>query len=161
MQKRRKDREHDVPKTFYDMFCFNAAVMDLLEPWMYEILDCFEVIVLNAANTSRLQEECDVLTLKIAKTEADCASIKLSDFKAVMLASLRSLVPKGWSSSHEAAWSWLWEQVENLLRAQLDRTQQRELALVHAFASMDDQIRERISWALYGKFFQLVPAGRR
>eukprot|EP00438_Fugacium_kawagutii_P008395 Skav234441 [mRNA] locus=scaffold1647:4283:15111:+ [translate_table: standard] len=160
MQKRRKEKEHDVPKTFYDMFCFNAAVMDLLEPWMYEILDCFEVIVLNAANTFRLQEECDVLTLKIAKIEADSANIKLSDFKAVMLASLRSLVPKGWSSSHEAAWSWLWEQVENLLRRQLDRTHQREVALTQVFASMDDQTRQRITWALYGKFFELVPAGQ-
>ena len=41
-----------------DMFCFNAAVMDLLEDWMYEVLDCFDTIVLNAGNTSRLQEEC-------------------------------------------------------------------------------------------------------
>jgi hypothetical protein len=40
------------------MFCFNAAVMDLLEDWMYEVLDCFDNIVLNAGNSFRLQEEC-------------------------------------------------------------------------------------------------------
>lgn len=29
--------------------------------------------------------------------------------QAVMLASLRSLVPKEWDSDHEVAWNWLWE----------------------------------------------------
>lgn len=61
------NQEQDVPRTFFDMFCFNAAVMDLLQPWMYEVLDCFDIIVLNAGNTFRLQEECDILTLKMAK----------------------------------------------------------------------------------------------
>lgn len=33
--------------------------------------------------------------------------VHLSEFKPLMLASLRSLVPKGWDSHHEAAWaSW-------------------------------------------------------
>jgi hypothetical protein len=43
------------------MFCFNAAVMDLLEDWMYEVLDCFDNIVLNAGNSFRLQEECGLV----------------------------------------------------------------------------------------------------
>ena len=28
------------------------------QDWMYEVLDCFDTIVLNAGNTFRLQEEC-------------------------------------------------------------------------------------------------------
>ena len=28
------------------------------QDWMYEVLDCFDSIVLNAGNTFRLQEEC-------------------------------------------------------------------------------------------------------
>ena len=36
--------------------------------------------------------------------------VHLSEFKPLMLASLRSLVPKGWDSHHEAAWaSWWWK----------------------------------------------------
>ena len=159
MQKRRQDREQDVPKTFYDMFCFNAAVMDLLEPWMYEILECFDIIVLNAGNSFRLQEECDVLTLKIAKTQP-IEQINLSDFKAVMLASLRSLVPKGWSSSHESAWSWLWEQVERLLQMQIGRVQKREKLLSHFFENLSDELREKVIWSIYERFFSIVPAGR-
>ena len=63
------------------------------------------------------QEECDVLTLVLDKQPGP---IQLSEFKAgrlwaingaeaVMLASLRSLVPKEWDSDHEVAWNWLWE----------------------------------------------------
>ena len=35
--------------------------MDLLEDWMYEVLDCFDNIVLNAGNSFRLQEECGLV----------------------------------------------------------------------------------------------------
>ena len=127
---------------------------------MYEVLDCFDTIVLNAGNSFRLQEECDILTLKIAKQqEKGSEKINLTDFKAVMLASLRSLVPKGWSAAHEAAWSWLWDHVEGLLQAQLGRVPVRERLLTQFFASLEEQSRETIAWALYAKFFELVPAG--
>ena len=94
----------------------------------------------------------------------EVANIDLSqraeDFKAVMLASLRSLIPKGWSAQHEAAWTWLWEHVESLLQAQIGRISQRERLLANFFASLDDESRISVTWALYAKFFELVPAGR-
>lgn len=142
--RRKKDKEQSVPKTFYDMFCFNAAVMDLLEDWMYEVLDCFDNIVLNAGNSFRLQEECDVLSLKIAKLPGQ-EDMNLADFKAVMLSSLRSLLPKEWSGEHEAAWSWLWESVEALLGVQRGRLAQMEKQLARYFASLEDKTREEIS----------------
>ena len=77
-----------------------------------------------------------------------------------MLASLRSLIPKGWTAQHEAAWTWLWEHVESLLQAQIGRISQRERLLTNFFASLDDESRMSVTWALYGKFFELVPAGR-
>eukprot|EP00913_Durusdinium_trenchii_P022538 g21170.t1 len=130
IQKRKKDKEQN------DMFCFNAAVMDLLEDWMYEVLDCFDTIVVNAGNTFRLQEECDVLTLKMAKMPQP---ITLSDFKAVMLASLRSLIPKDWSI-----------QMPPVTMPTSPRF----------FASIDQERRDAICLTLYGRFFQLVPAGQ-
>ena len=36
-------------------------------------------------------------------------NINLGDFKAILLASLRSLVPKDWEGVREVAWSWLWD----------------------------------------------------
>lgn len=66
--------------------------------WMEEVLRSFDEIVCNVANTYRLQEACDILVLRLSKYRRQ---IELADFKAVMLASLRSLVPQSWDSEHE------------------------------------------------------------
>ena len=58
-----------------------------------------------------------MLTLVLAKHRG---TIKLPEFKAVMLASLRSLLPKDWDTHHEVAWNWLWENVERMLRTQIN-----------------------------------------
>jgi hypothetical protein len=52
------------------------------------------------------------LRLVGAPTRTD---IDLGQYKACMLASLRSLLPKEWDSAHEVAWTWLWENVERLV----------------------------------------------
>ncbi|CAE7188336.1 unnamed protein product, partial [Symbiodinium necroappetens] len=157
MAERRRRQEQHVPKTFYDMFCFNAAVMDLLQDWMFEILDAFDDIVCNAANVYRLQEECDVLVLKISKLDTE---INLDDFKAVMLASLRSLLPKDWTSAHEEVWCWLWESVQSLLNEELGKPAARARILSRYMSSLDDQARQEIGEEVYRNFFTIVPAGQ-
>jgi len=100
----------NVPTTFKEMFQFNAAVMGFgTSMWMNEVLACFDNIVSNVSNSSRLVEECDVLVCRIAKVAT--GKINLAEFKSCMLASLRSLLPKDWTTRHEVAWSWLWENV--------------------------------------------------
>ncbi|CAJ1401661.1 unnamed protein product [Effrenium voratum] len=157
LKKRHRRQEQNVPKTFYDMFCFNAAVMDLLADWMYEVLDSFDAIVANAGNTYRLQEECDILTLRIAKVPGEVA---LGDFKAVMLSSLRSLCPKEWSSVHEVSWCWLWENVERLLQEQMGKSGSFEKLLGRWLDSLDNETRDVLSLSVYSNFFVAVPAGR-
>ena len=74
------------------MFLFNAAVMGFAgNSWMNEVLASFDAIAMNVSYSYRLQEECDVLGLFLAMYKG---SINLPEYKAVMLASLRSLVPK-------------------------------------------------------------------
>ena len=105
-----KDAATKVPQTFNEMFMFNGAVMGFGSSlWMNLVLEQFDNMVMNVANSYRLQEECDILALTFAKYKGD---INLGEFKAVMLASMRSLVPKDWDNDHEVAWSWLWENVE-------------------------------------------------
>lgn len=74
-------------------------------------------LVLNAAASNRLSEECSVLSLVLAQQGQ---TVVLSEFKAVMLASMRSLLAKErlalgsrwplalkreeWSSQHEVSW---------------------------------------------------------
>jgi len=59
----------NVPTTFKEMFQFNAAVMGFGQSmWMNEVLACFDNIVSNVSNSSRLVvEECEVLVCRIAK----------------------------------------------------------------------------------------------
>merc|ERR1711972_1136466 len=116
-----------VPTTYNDMFMFNAAVMGFRgSGWMTDVLASFDAIVTNVANSYRLQEECDVLSLRIAKYKG---TINLSEYKSVMLASLRSLVPKDWNSAHEVAWSWLWENVERIIKNLMGKPQVQQRAL--------------------------------
>merc|ERR1719436_1864674 len=115
---------------------FNAAVMGFGQStWMQEVLVSFDTIVTKVSNSYRLQEECDVLSLRIAKFKG---SLNLAEYKAVMLASLRSLV-KDWGSQHEVAWSWLWENVERMIKALMGKPAAQEKALAALLGSLGDK----------------------
>merc|ERR1740117_1574247 len=95
----------NVPTSYKEMFQFNAAVMGYgTSLWMNEVLAQFDNIVENVANAARLQEEASILVLRIAKLPS--AKINLAEYKSCMLASLRSLLPKDWTTEHEVAWVW-------------------------------------------------------
>mmetsp|Transcript_93649 Transcript_93649/g.269625 ORF Transcript_93649/g.269625 Transcript_93649/m.269625 type:complete len:1122 (+) Transcript_93649:131-3496(+) len=146
-----------VPKTFNQMFMFNAAVMGFgTRTWMLEVLNSFDAIVCNVTNSHRFQEECDVLSLRISKYPG---TIALGEYKSVMLASLRSLV-KDWGSLHEVSWSWLWENVARMLMALMGKPAGQERALSCLLASLDDASLSIIRREVYTKFFALAPTGQ-
>ncbi|CAE8603400.1 unnamed protein product [Polarella glacialis] len=148
-----------VPTTFSEMFTFNSAVMGFgSDVWMEAVLDSFDSIVMNVANSYRLQEECDVLSIRLEKFNKH--SIRLSAYKAVMLASLRSLVPKEWNSTYEVAWGWFWENVERMLQANLGRPAVMEIALTRFMNSLDDSTRDKVRRLIFVTFFQMAPAGQ-
>lgn len=147
-----------IPTTFSEMFMFNSAVMGYgNDMWMSEVLESFDSVVVNVANSYRLQEECDVLSLRLAKCRG---TINLPQFKAVMLASLRSLVPKDWNSAYEVAWGWLWENVERMLSALLGRPAVMEQNLTRFLSSLDETTQDKIRRMLYSTFFEVAPAGQ-
>ncbi|CAE7808593.1 wss2 [Symbiodinium sp. CCMP2456] len=147
-----------VPTSFDDMFRFNAAVMGMADrEWMYEVLDCFDAIVRNVANSFRLQEECDVLSLRFAKLPG---VVILAEFKAVMLASLRSLVPQDWDTKHEEAWDWLWSNVEKILGKELGKAAERERRVSRYVGSIEDETKIVLSRKIYAKFFAVAPEGQ-
>jgi len=146
-----------VPTTYDEMFLFNSAVMGFGNHiWMNEVLASFDTIVTNVSNSYRLQEECDVLSLRLAKYKGN---INLPEYKAVMLASLRSLC-KDWGSLHEVSWSWLWENVERMLRALMGKPAAQERALAALYGSLDESALMVIRKEVYQKFFALAPAGQ-
>ncbi|CAE7729948.1 unnamed protein product [Symbiodinium sp. CCMP2592] len=146
-----------VPRTFDQMFRFNMAVMNVqTQEWMYEVLDSFDSIVHSIAQSQRLQVECDVVTLRIAKASGD---VKFKNFRAVMLSSLRALSPKDWSPDHEVAWNWLWETVERLLSKELKKPRARERILGRFLGSLEDELRQEIREKVFDRFFELAPGG--
>lgn len=149
------------PKSYDQMFHFNAAVMGLTgRPWLKEVLDSFNAIVTNVANSARLQQECDLLALRISKCKGSAQGVHLAEYRSCMLASLRSLLPKAWDSKHEVAWNWLWENVERLLKKTLGRPLKWEVALDRLLESLGDGRLIKLGQAMYERFFTAAPIGQ-
>mmetsp|Transcript_57478 Transcript_57478/g.105042 ORF Transcript_57478/g.105042 Transcript_57478/m.105042 type:complete len:1108 (+) Transcript_57478:55-3378(+) len=149
----------NVPTTYPEMFLFNAAVMGFgTSAWMQEVLCCFDNIVTNVANSARLHEECEVLSLRISRVAK--GTINLGEFKACMLASLRSLLAKDWSSAHEVAWTWLWKNVENIVEKNMYNPPSYEKALSRLWQNMDQDQQYEMRKAIYASFFMAAPAGQ-
>merc|ERR1719223_1888572 len=113
---------------------------------MNEVLLSFDTIVLNVANSYRLQEECDILSLRLAKFKGN---INLSQFKSIMLASLRSLVPKDWDSAHEVSWNWLWENVERMLTSQMGKPVKMQSHLKKFVEALDSETQMKLRTQIY------------
>jgi uncharacterized membrane protein YgcG len=150
--------QQNIPTTYKEMFTFNAAVMGFgSATWMNEVLDCFDNIVNNISNSNRLQEEAAVLVLRIAKVAT--GKVTLSDYKSCMLASLRSLLPKDWTTQHEEAWSWLWAATEKLLLVNMGKTQQWERAFSKLLDSVDEASAYQLRQNILASFFTVCPEG--
>jgi hemoglobin-like flavoprotein len=148
-----------VPTTYLEMFKFNAAVMGFgTSAWMNEVLAVFDNIVQNISNTSRFQEECEVLTLRIARVTK--GTVNFAEYKSCMLASLRSLLPKDWDTAHEVAWSWLWENVERSILKNHGQPPNWERALAQLFAKLDEEQKFEIRKDFYKTFFSQAPTGQ-
>merc|ERR1719352_1506150 len=146
----------NIPTTFKEMFQFNAAVMGFGQNlWMNEILDLFDNIMSNFANVGRVQEECSVLTIRMSKVTT--GKVNLPEFKSCMLASLRSLLPKEWTTGHEVAWSWSWERVEQLLLENMGKTGKWEKCLIALVESIDEATGYQLRQDIYARFFASTP----
>ena len=92
---------------------------------------------------------------KVAKGQ-----VNFNEYKSCMLASLRSLLPKDWSTGHEVAWSWLWENVERLLQKNMGNPPKWEKALSAIVASFDENQKYEFRKDIYSTFFAAAPAGQ-
>jgi len=146
-----------VPDTFPEMCLFNAAVMGYSNSkWMRLVLTHWDAMATNVANTYRLQEECDVCSLVLAKYKG---TINLYEFKAVMLSSLRSVLPAEWDMDHEVAWNWLWDNVERMLKAMFGLPSTYEKAIRNMILDLSEESRDQFRKGVFSKFFAASPAG--
>lgn len=149
----------NVPATYGEMFEFNATVMGFgKHRWLREVNRSFHDIVKNAGNSSRLQEECEVLALRICKTVD--GDVNLSMYRSAMLAALRSMLPKTWDPNHETVWNWLWESVESNLRKVLYKPRAWEPALLRLMSLWSEEEKVALRNEVYVRFFQVAPQGQ-
>eukprot|EP00437_Effrenium_voratum_P007644 CAMPEP_0181424432 /NCGR_PEP_ID=MMETSP1110-20121109/14641_1 /TAXON_ID=174948 /ORGANISM="Symbiodinium sp., Strain CCMP421" /LENGTH=1118 /DNA_ID=CAMNT_0023547589 /DNA_START=68 /DNA_END=3424 /DNA_ORIENTATION=- len=140
----------NIPKTFAAMARFNASVMGIGDRmWFADLLYSMESLVPHIGNVDRVQEECDVLALTLAHYD----KVNLGEFRSVMFASLRSLLPTAWSLDHENAWSWFWTCVEKkveLIRQLPVRNQQ---CLRTFLSRMDEDALATFKLKVFDTFF--------
>lgn len=147
-----------VPTTFDGMFLFNAAVMGFGDStWMKTVLEHMDAIATNVANTSRLQEECYVLSIHLSKFKDP---VNLPEFKAVMLAALRSIVPDEWNMDHEVAWNWLWENVERIISSTIALPRTYEKAVRNFLFSQPEDKMMFLRAQTFKNFFLRCPQGQ-
>lgn len=89
-----------------------------------------------SGDDSRLELETNVMALRIHRDVQ--GKFALSQFKACMLASLRSLLPKSWSIAHERAWISMWSTVEEILSGNVGKPAKYEKAVERAIQDMSD-----------------------
>jgi hemoglobin-like flavoprotein len=81
------------------------------------MLDEFGNLVRDTCRLGELQEQTDILAMRIVKDVKGV--IKTSEFKVCLLAAMRSLIPKRWDMNHEKAWCWLWDSIDTQLKLAL------------------------------------------
>lgn len=150
--------QRTVPTTFEEMFLFNASVMGFgRKRWMEDVLGSFDSIVKSVYDSKRLQDECNVLAILLSTYKGQ---IKLNEFCSVMMASLRSLLPKNWGSQHEMAWSWLWTNVQQMLKGALGQPAKQEKSLRHFYLGLDEDTKFKFRMDIYNTFFEKCAQGQ-
>lgn len=149
-----------VPKTFEEMFQWNAAVMGLgNREWMQQILENFGSMVTHIADSKRIQQETSVLAIKIGKCN-DQGIINLAEFKSCMLAALRQQLPKVWDTAHEVAWNWFWDNIEKQLKNLMGQPLEWEQSLNKFMDVLSEDQLYTYRKDLYDRFFTAAPAGQ-
>lgn len=120
------------------------------------VLDSLDAIVSNVSNQTRVREESDLLAINLAKFPPE--TIRLQDFEACMLASLRVVLGKQWSSVEEEAWLWVWENISGRLQDTLALPAVYERALSTFLDGLNEKQTSELHKGLWPVFFRAAPA---
>ncbi|CAE7500497.1 unnamed protein product [Symbiodinium natans] len=140
------NEEEAAVRSFPKMCAFSNEVMgEVLDAWMHELLNVFEAL-------PPWLEECDLLSITIVNL-SNGGDIDFDRFKPVMLAALRSLLPKTWSMEHETAWQWLWKTIATNLMEATMKVRSYKPWSTKLYSVITDEQRESFRSDIYTDFF--------
>jgi len=146
--------EHDADEnhSFTGMCAFSMGIMgEEAEGWMQELLEVFSVLVERTSKPAALLEECDLLAINMNNRYKE--AINFDKFKPVMLAALRSLLPKTWSTTHETAWEWLWFTISRNLVEATTKVKSYKAYNAHLFDTLGEEQFEHFRVTIFTDFF--------
>eukprot|EP00438_Fugacium_kawagutii_P006054 Skav218237 [mRNA] locus=scaffold4566:182185:185298:+ [translate_table: standard] len=149
-------RDEDVNHSFSGMCSFSMGIMgEEAEGWMQELLQVFAVLVDRISKPASLLEECDLLAINMNNR---FQNINFDKFKPVMLAALRSLLPKCWSNTHELAWEWLWSTISRNLVEATKKVKAYKVYNAKLFGVLTEAQCEQFRSTVYTNFFSKCSA---
>eukprot|EP00438_Fugacium_kawagutii_P033793 Skav218848 [mRNA] locus=scaffold2397:54135:62539:+ [translate_table: standard] len=152
------EHDDDVNHSFSGMCAFSMGIMgEEAEGWMQELLQVFPVLVDRISKPASLLEECDLLAINMNNR---FQNINFDKFKPVMLAALRSLLPKCWSTTHETAWEWLWFTISRNLVEATKKVKAYKLYNAHLFSTLKEEQFEQFRTTIYTDFFSKCSASQ-
>eukprot|EP00438_Fugacium_kawagutii_P018862 Skav221108 [mRNA] locus=scaffold233:48017:51407:+ [translate_table: standard] len=145
------EHDDDENHSFSGMCAFSMGIMgEQAEGWMQELLEVFDVLVDRVSKPASLLEECDLLAINMNNLYKD---INFDKFKPVLLAALRSLLPKCWSTTHETAWEWLWFTISRNLSEATHKVKAYKQYNNHLFSTLGEEQFEQFRTSIYVDFF--------
>jgi len=147
----------EVPQTFKEMCLLNANMLSVNLSYVKIVQECFERLVSAAANgdDARLELEVTIMALRMHK-EVE-GTFQMNNFKLVMLASLRSLLPKSWSMGYEQAYIRMWDMVEEILTLSAPLPAKYEKAVSQILPQMTDEDKKKFGLNAFNRLFDAVP----
>jgi len=148
---------HDVPQTFDDMIMFNAGIMGANLKFFELVLKIFDtlVVAVTSSDQIRMLKEVRLLAMRLYARKMEHISFK--EFKAAMLASLRSLLPSDWDSEHELAWGQMWDTVSNELSRCADCPKRYSRGTSSFINGLSDKEKTDLSMNVFKRIFLLEP----
>jgi len=146
-----------IPQTFEEMCALNASMIGINPDYVKIVQDCFDRLIAAVATNqdSQLQVEANVMSLRMHKDVK--GKFKPGDFKMCMLSSLRSLLPKSWSTSHEDAWTTFWDKVAKMLSDCVVMPSKYEKAVEKLMQEMQDDEHKSFGVNAFNRLFDSHP----
>jgi hemoglobin-like flavoprotein len=151
------EKQFEVPQTFEEMCTYNANMTGIDLEMVKIVQDCFQGLIVAVArgDDTRLELEANVMAIRFHKDVK--TKIVPTQFQTVMLASLRSLLPKLWSIAHENAWVTMWEMVSGFLLENMGLAAKYEKAIDLLMQEMVDDEHKDFGIGAFNRLFEKQP----